>query len=72
MQGFKCDICGKWVEGNPPSEYDHQWLFADHKPFYSVSIRADIRIGEGVKADLCCVCYLTALRAYMVKAAKEE
>ena len=67
MKGFKCDKCGKWIEGVPAND-GHEELLPPDAPLYSVGVKAtvvltkdDSREGQ----DLCADCTIKAIGEFI-------
>lgn len=67
-QGYKCDRCGKWYEGEPANRGHHEWLFARKVDLYSMQVRARIILSEPMSfdgQDLCLACFIDCLEKFI-------
>jgi len=74
MEGYKCDKCGKWDEGDPANKGTHEWMFAD-MPIYSMDIVATVVLSETHSRDgqdLCLDCFLDCLEMFVDVCRKKE
>lgn len=65
MKGYKCDLCGEWIEGEAPNKKGWK-KYVDYKALRSMSISAVVWTGSSTKdRDICHDCFLILLKQFI-------